>query len=447
MTTGQPAKGYWAAIPERIQDLIAASFHNLPFAVPTNWPIERSISTNGRWVPAPLGPAKRGFGEGSEGLVNLWCLLDENNVVSDRIIVKQVHVGATRYNDPSNWTNGTVGGEPRECAMANAVWGTLSESHRKHVLECLGWGDCRGEPRWRYRLYFEYCDHGDLTTIVEAQRRDAVAPGKKRKANDDGDGDVLLPEPFIWYLLGSLAKATVGLEAADILHGDMQMQNGRFDRPLKMIQWLMSLVFFGSPDTKRFGIYPTPKVADFGSSRRLADPGVRNRSDLIRRDACCALFAPPGLSKINDGVDWEVSEPGTTLSNKTNVWQIGMLIACYPETNWRGMRRADWEVAEKEQLRFSTPSRGKHELERDKLVHENSKYSEELVEIMFDCLKFNPVERPKPEELLKGIQECMQGPVSGVFDYLPGKDRVDDDIQRHKLQTISDGKYRIGKTF
>ncbi|KEQ93798.1 hypothetical protein AUEXF2481DRAFT_6379 [Aureobasidium subglaciale EXF-2481] len=438
MTTGQPAKGYWAAIPERIQELIAASFHNLPFAVPTNWPIGRSISTNGRWVPAPLGPGKRGFGEGSEGLVNLWCLLDENNVVGDRIIIKQIHVGATRYNDPSNWTDGTVGGEPRECAMANAVCGALPESHAEHVLECLGWGDCRGEPRWRYRLYFEYCNYGDLTTIVEAQRRDTVAPGSKRKADDDGDGDVLLPEPFIWYLLESLAKATVGLDKADILHGDMQMRN----------------VFFGSPDPKRFGIYPTPKVADFGSSRRLADPGVRNRSDLVRRDACCALFAPPELSKINDGMDWEVSEPGTTLSNKTNVWQIGMLIACcmrlctyLPEMNWRGMRRADWEVAEKEQLRFRTTSRGKHELERDKLVHENSKYSEELVEIIFDCLKFNPVERPKAEELLRRIQECMQGPVAGVLDYLPGKDRVDDDIQRHKLRTISDGKYRIGKTF
>jgi hypothetical protein len=35
------------------------------------------------------------------------------------------------------------------------------------------------------------------------------------------------------------------------------------------------------------------------------------------------------LAKINDGLAWEVKEgPNTSLSNKTNVWQVGMLIAC-----------------------------------------------------------------------------------------------------------------------
>lgn len=58
-------------------------------------------------------------------------------------------------------------------------------------------------------------------------------------------------------------------------------------------------VFFSTPDNERFALYPTPKLADFGSSRSLADPGVRNRGEVVRRDACCMLFAPPVRIRLN----------------------------------------------------------------------------------------------------------------------------------------------------
>jgi hypothetical protein len=147
MTIKPPARGYRLAIPEHIQVLIADSFRSINFAAPLNQPINRTISSSTRWVPAPHPPTRKGFAEGSEGLVNLWCLLDGDQKITDRIVVKQVHPGATRYNDPLNWKDGAVGGEPRECAMANAVWPALPVAHKKHVLECLGWGDCKGEPR------------------------------------------------------------------------------------------------------------------------------------------------------------------------------------------------------------------------------------------------------------------------------------------------------------
>jgi hypothetical protein len=220
MTTKPPARGYWLAIPEHIQTLIADSFRSISFAAPLDQSIDRTISQSTRWVPAPHPPAKKGFGEGSEGLVNLWCLLDGDQKIADRIVIKQVHPGATRYEDPSNWRDGVVGGEPRECAMANAVWSALPAADKKYVLECLGWGNCRGTPRWRYRLYFEYSAHGDLSTIIREQKGDSVRAGQKRKADDDAD---LLPEPFIWYLFESLAKAVWAMDKAGdrqgVIHG------------------------------------------------------------------------------------------------------------------------------------------------------------------------------------------------------------------------------------
>jgi hypothetical protein len=72
---------------------------------------------------------------------------------------------------------------------------------------------------------------------------------------------------------------------------DMQISNGEFEFPSFMTSELTVLVFFSAPDTGT--MYPTPKLADFGSSRNIGNPGVKSRGEVVRRDACCMLFAPP----------------------------------------------------------------------------------------------------------------------------------------------------------
>lgn len=223
MAAKPPAKGYWQALPEFIQALVADSFHNFVFTGPPNQTIDRPIpvsTDNTIWVPVPRASTQKGFAEGSEGLINLWCLLDSDDKIIDRIIIKQIHPGCQRYEDSSNWKDGNVGREPRECAMANSVWTALATDNRKHVLECLGYGDCKGEPRWRYRLYFEFSEHEDLSRMIEAQREGQSSTGQKRKADD---GDTLFPEAFLWYLLESLAKVVVAMDQAGdkggVLHG------------------------------------------------------------------------------------------------------------------------------------------------------------------------------------------------------------------------------------
>ncbi|THY14487.1 hypothetical protein D6D01_08115 [Aureobasidium pullulans] len=359
MTAKPPAKGYWQALPEFIQALVADSFHNFVFTGPPNQTIDRPIpvsTDNTRWVPVPRAPTKKGFAEGSEGLINLWCLVDRDDKIIDRIIIKQIHPGCQRYEDSSNWKDGNVGGEPRECAMANSVWTALATDDRKH--------------------------------------------------------------------------------------------------PSLVVPLLTSLVFFSAPDPTRFSLYPIPKVADFGSSRNLGDPGVRDRSDVVRRDACCMLFAPPELAKINDGVTWEVKDGASaTLSNKTNVWQVGMLLTCcmrlrpyLPETDWRDVPQMHWETPEKEQLRFSR-KRGRTELSRKQLCHENSKYNPVLVNIVKLCLHFDPDKRPKPDSLLRGVQKHMKDAVAGVENYQLVEGEFDNDIQPYKLLKKKDDRYIIGKQF
>jgi hypothetical protein len=71
----------------------------------------------------------------------------------------------------------------------------------------------------------------------------------------------------------------------------MQISNGEIGSPRFALLKLMISVFFSVPDTDK--MYPIPKVADFGSSRNIGDPGVKSRGEVVRRDACCMLFAPP----------------------------------------------------------------------------------------------------------------------------------------------------------
>ena len=75
-----------------------------------------------------------------------------------------------------------------------------------------------------------------------------------------------------------------------------------------------------------------------------------------------------------------------------------------------------WETPEKEQLRFGK-KRGKTELSRKQLCHENSKYNPVLIKIVKLCLHFDPVKRPSPGSLLRGVQKHMKDAVAGVENY------------------------------
>lgn len=105
-----------------------------------------------------------------------------------------------------------------------------------------------------------------------------------------------------------------------------------------------------------------------------------------------------------------------------------------------------WETPEKEQLRFGK-KRGRTELSRKQLCHENSKYNSVLSNIVKLCLHFDPVKRPSQNSLLRGVQKYMKDAVAGVENYQSVEGEADDDIQPYKLLKKKDDRYKIGKQF
>lgn len=151
---------------------------------------------------------------GAEGIVHLWCDVNPTtHLIRDRVVVKEVVSGSVRYLNRNNWVNRQVGGQPLECYQANAVWEATAPADRQHIQECLGWGDIRppttipAHRTYRYKLYHEYCAHKNPDKVMK------ILP-RMRKAGTAKKGKRQFPEPFLWYMFESLAKACVGMDAA-----------------------------------------------------------------------------------------------------------------------------------------------------------------------------------------------------------------------------------------
>jgi hypothetical protein len=170
---------------------------------------------NNNWLPiiVPNGI----MATGAEGIVHLWCQVDPATLlIRDRVVVKEVVSGSQRYLDPNNWLNASVGGEPLECHQANVVWSATAPANQQHIQDCLGWGavlpTTAPQQTYRYKLYHEYCAHANLSKVMKNQP-------KRKKKGAARKGKRPFPEPFLWYMFESLAKACQGMDAAYASNG------------------------------------------------------------------------------------------------------------------------------------------------------------------------------------------------------------------------------------
>ncbi|KAI4849754.1 hypothetical protein E4T44_03151 [Aureobasidium sp. EXF-8845] len=315
----------------------------------------------GNWRPitSPNGV----MATGAEGIVHLWCNVDPITLlIRDRVVVKEVVSGSTRYSIVHNWVERRVGGEPLECHQANVVWEATAPADRQHIQACLGWGNIQppntapAQSTYRYKLYHEYCAHKNLDKVMK------ILP-RRKKAGAAKKGKRQFSEPFLWYMFESLAKACVGMDAA------YTRPNGTSDGVVH-----------------QFPMYPVLKVADFGSARRIAT-AVVNRGQMVRDDPVCIAYAAP----------------------------VGLIMASamrrlnpLPENNWRDpLPGINYAIPPANQLHHDgagAPLVGVHELTRAQLNPGPKKYSNALVDLVEHCLRHNNNNRPSAATLLQDIR-------------------------------------------
>jgi hypothetical protein len=184
----------------------------------------------GEWLPIQPDymQGEQPLGEGGMGVVHLWCCIDGNRRIRDRVIVKQVHPGVYSWERNGMWRDGVVGDEPRESMLGNEVYANLEASaagHGKFVTECLGYGGMRDpgldeDPATRamvptaiaaYKLYFEYCPFGDLRSAIIRQQ----------------NAGQLFHEGFIWMMFEALAECSLAMSQSRIVHADVTTSNSK----------------------------------------------------------------------------------------------------------------------------------------------------------------------------------------------------------------------------
>ncbi|KAH0292842.1 hypothetical protein KCU62_g1660, partial [Aureobasidium sp. EXF-3399] len=266
-----------------------------------------------------------------------------------------------------------------------------------------------------YKLYFEYCPHGDLHDVIKAQvdEREVPVPRvrspgghmrvqKVRRADGrlvprtNRTSNVPFHEGFVWRMFEALAKCAVAMERANVLHGDLCPTN----------------ILLGEHDPDRFAIWPTPKLSDFGSSR-VIDAMVASR--FTPPETMQMNFVPPELGVMRG--DWEVD--GLKVSHRTNVWQIGLVITCMmrlefylPETDWR---TGPSSIHPNDELHFHDPNQ--RELHPHSFQHANCNYSPNLLALVRQCMRYDPARRPSPRALLQRIQARIPGSCGGMDTY------------------------------
>ena len=131
------------------------------------------------------------LGHGSFGVAGLWVKIDPTTQkVLERIVIKECILKGDKFFDPAQWHNNHGDVIPLE------AWLVYRLTHDpSNIVEHLGHRIF--EARETYRLYMEYCALGDLTSFAQPYAM----------------GQFNFPEPFLWKVLGDLAKAAVTMDA------------------------------------------------------------------------------------------------------------------------------------------------------------------------------------------------------------------------------------------
>jgi serine/threonine protein kinase len=189
-----------------------------------------------------------------------------------------------------------------------------------------------------------------------------------------------IPEQFLWYLFECLCIAGLVLE-----HGESEKAPVANWTPIVHRDMKMGNVFLGLPSETHYRCYPVPKLGDFGLAITLPDGRLTDDDDLdtFGTDANMPIEQIRSLmSQMDDG---KLSWP---LTSKANVWGVANIVASLV-IQQEGFQEF-YDFKERREPFFNAT--------------QENRYSQELRDLITDCMRFDPNRRPDLTRVLANIR-------------------------------------------
>ncbi|PIA89588.1 hypothetical protein CB0940_07448 [Cercospora beticola] len=315
--------------------------------------------------------------------------------VIDRKVVKETYAASLRsgWDDSRLWFGNFLDRVPLEYGLASSV---SSKRGGDTILRVDGYGIY--DTLAMHRLYAEYCPHGDLEDLIDEYA------GLKYSDLVDENGrpyGKYIPNRMLWAIFEALV-------AALCMMSDGKLPSSRFavtHQPLFHRDLKPANIFMAKPSTTDWHEIPIAKVGDFGLSIHASDPtsGAQGVGTL-------GYMAPESYD-YPPVSDWYRN---TEISAKADLWSVARIMLSL-------MRLENDNNVDVVTLDDFAPPQLEPELE----VH----YSQTLIDLVHECLKFWPDDRPTCQEVWKRIQrEVNYKDPALEEESLKKRDRQDDEI-------------------
>ncbi|THW32929.1 hypothetical protein D6D21_10203 [Aureobasidium pullulans] len=317
--------------------------------------LDNNDPPRGPLLPGLTWKYKSSIGKGGQGRAHLWVLVDNSGNIIERLVIKNL-VAASKAEVVQD---GPSKGQLVEAYYSQILAPNGAKAEDVFTAPVLACEPIAGtENGWR--TYAPYFSLGNFETLV-----------KKHTASSP------LPEPFLWFVLYRMAKAAFAMDEVlrendrgpVIVHSDIKLDN----------------IFLAHPGSlgkdADFIMYPPAYLADFGFSYTA----IKGQSTQGQGGGAF-MFKPPEMRDLKG--------EHTPCYSYTNIWQIGFSVLQAME----GLKYMNVAPAQD-------------------LGYENSKwlpfiksgtfsdYSQELIQAVEACVRFNPEHRISPQSLLKRIED------------------------------------------
>jgi serine/threonine protein kinase len=319
--------------------------------------LESALPQGSHWTGGWL------IGSGGFGKAYLYVQHDDNGTIKNRVVAKDSdHRGDAAWDTKCNWFVEPDG--ERVPMEVKTMFDLRGREGSEYILKILNW---RMSTKNRLlRIYTAFAPFGNMLQLVSQY----------------GIAEENIPEPYLWHIFECLALAGLLVERGDtdelernppsdwipIVHRDLKLDN----------------VFLDRPSESRYFQYPTPKIADFGAAVHARTSPPREKA-YYNNAGTVDNFPAEQHPALNSRV----------VSSKSNVWGVANIVG---SLIWKtsGFDNLDYGQSEKG---ISEP-----EFNGDHFMS----YSLELLDLIRECMRYDPDDRPDFPTLLRSIRNARR---------------------------------------